>query len=321
MTPVITGIPTGGHATRTIEFKDNYIYVSIGSNSNLDPDASRAKIFRSPISSLPIAYSNTEDFASGVRNAVGLRLGPDGEIWGVENGIDQLGYDQGRRDLGDIHVTQPSEELTIFLAENSQLDYGYPNCWSEAPSEIAGQPVSFPSGRGARTMWATYNDSNHPNDIYCRNTSAVVPPNWSMKAHSAPMDIIFASSDQSQLFDDTNIAIVTQRGSWNRPDTNTAGYAIQIIQLDSNKKPISEESLMWRNGTTNPCRPVGAGWANCPGLGACMIFTDDNRGQLVAIVKGTSPPTPPTPNSSAFHTTHSLLSLSALVIAVLILLM
>jgi hypothetical protein len=37
-----------------------------------------------------------------------------------------------RSDLGgDIHEDNPSEELNLFLPENSNKHYGYPYCWSE----------------------------------------------------------------------------------------------------------------------------------------------------------------------------------------------
>ena len=44
---VVSGLPTGGHSTRTLLFDgDGRLYVAIGSGSNVDPNSSRAKIIR-----------------------------------------------------------------------------------------------------------------------------------------------------------------------------------------------------------------------------------------------------------------------------------
>jgi hypothetical protein len=44
----------------------------------------------------------------GLRNEVGLRADAKGNLWGVENGMDNL----NRPDLGgDIHLGNPSEEV------------------------------------------------------------------------------------------------------------------------------------------------------------------------------------------------------------------
>ena len=41
---VVSGLPSGGHITRTLAFDSNdYLYVSIGSGSNLDANSNRAR--------------------------------------------------------------------------------------------------------------------------------------------------------------------------------------------------------------------------------------------------------------------------------------
>jgi glucose/arabinose dehydrogenase len=69
-----------------------YILISIGSASNVDPDSLRARIlkFNLTTTSLPLDYSSGILFADGLRNEVGIRLDRNGNMWGVENGCDNL---------------------------------------------------------------------------------------------------------------------------------------------------------------------------------------------------------------------------------------
>jgi glucose/arabinose dehydrogenase len=91
-----------GHQTRTLEF-DNLgrLYITVGSEGNVDPDSHRARIRRVSITrnndfSTPMDFQALEVFADGVRNTVGLAFDGHGVLWGVENGADNL----QREDLG-----------------------------------------------------------------------------------------------------------------------------------------------------------------------------------------------------------------------------
>ena len=69
--------------------------------------------------------------------------------------MDDLGVaDSGTRtDFGDIHSTNPSEEVNVFLESNAGKFFGYPYCWSEGPG--LNGTISFAQGQGAGTQWAT----------------------------------------------------------------------------------------------------------------------------------------------------------------------
>jgi glucose/arabinose dehydrogenase len=95
---------------------------------------------RFDISNIPnggINWNNGDLFADGLRNEAGLRVDANQQLWGVENGIDDL-Y---RSDLGgDIHQNNPSEEMNFFGSLNGEKKspeaaisgfYGYPYCWSQ----------------------------------------------------------------------------------------------------------------------------------------------------------------------------------------------
>lgn len=98
-----------GHQTRTLAFDDDArLYVSVGSNRNVDPDSHRSRIRRFNVYDdavvFPIDFQTGEVFADGLRNEVGLAFDSFGVLWGVENGADNL----FRNDLGgDIHQDNP----------------------------------------------------------------------------------------------------------------------------------------------------------------------------------------------------------------------
>jgi len=192
---ILQGMPVkGNHETRTLEFdSNNRVYVNIGSANNIDADSSRARVIRFTLEGpYPKTYgTNTEVFADGTRNEVGLRFDSKGRLWGVENGMDDIGIDTSgtRTDFGDIHNTNPSEEVNNFLEANAGDFYGYPFCWSEGPGNDT-QP-SFAQGLGAGTQWATFTTDSTHTDAWCRNKNNNIPPVYNLPAHIAPLDITF----------------------------------------------------------------------------------------------------------------------------------
>lgn len=89
---IITGLPTGGHWTRTLRFgSDGKLYLSIGSSCNvcIEKDKRRASIIRYNPDG-----TGEEIFATGLRNSVGFDWNPrDGHIYATDNGRDLLGDD------------------------------------------------------------------------------------------------------------------------------------------------------------------------------------------------------------------------------------
>ena len=109
---LVTGIPTGGHSTRTVKIKKDKMYVSIGSSCNvcIEDTPLRAAVWQYDLNG-----KNGKLFAAGLRNTVGIEFSPySGELWGVNNGRDWLGDDH------------PREELNII---REGKHYGWPYCW------------------------------------------------------------------------------------------------------------------------------------------------------------------------------------------------
>jgi glucose/arabinose dehydrogenase len=109
---VVSDLPGGGHATRTIAFgPDGSMYVSVGSSCNIcnESDPRRAAILRYAPDG-----SGYERFAYGLRNAVGLAIQPStGLLWATVNERD----DQGNE--------IPPDLVTIV---SKSKNYGWPAC-------------------------------------------------------------------------------------------------------------------------------------------------------------------------------------------------
>ena len=274
---VITGIPSGGfHQTRTLVVDDGFLYVSVGSATNVDDDPSRARIVRFETAELvdgSVDFADGEVFADGLRNEVGLAIDQVGRLWGVENGRDEL-----RRadfDPSDIHEDNPAEELNLF-AEPGRF-YGYPYCWSEFRLPEA-------QAQGPGTQWADprfLEDGTHT-DAWCRNTDNVVPPVLSMQAHAAPLDLLFYPGG-SFPHDFTGDALVTYHGSWNRSEPT--GYKVVRIPFAADVMPAGEpQPLLEYAGTGD----LGAGWPHRPvGLavlpGGRLLISSDNSDSILAV--------------------------------------
>jgi glucose/arabinose dehydrogenase len=96
---IVMNIPTGrervgggGHWTRDLQFSPDgkTLYVSVGSRSNVDDDASEKR--RADILAFDPDGKNERTFASGIRNPVGLAIHPKtGQLWTSVNERDGLG--------------------------------------------------------------------------------------------------------------------------------------------------------------------------------------------------------------------------------------
>jgi glucose/arabinose dehydrogenase len=267
----VTNLPAGEHATRTVVFdSQGRLYVSVGSQANVDPDSRRARIVRFTPEQLAsgATFEDGEVFADGLRNEVGLDFDAQGRLWGVENGLDKL----NRTDLGgDIHNDNPGEELNLF-AEPGKF-YGYPQCWSEflLPENL---------GIGPGTQWATpemdFFDAVQT-DAWCRDPANVVPPQLSMQAHSAPLDLKFytGGSFPNDVIGDVFISF---HGSWNR-DAAT-GYKVVRVPMDASGKPEGMPvDVLASDGGNWPHRPVGIG----VGKQGQLLVTSDASNVVIAI--------------------------------------
>lgn len=275
-----------GHTTRTLAFDSmGTLYVSVGSDQNVDPDSFRSRIRRFPNlspSDFPIDFLTGEVFADGLRNEVGLAFDKFGVLWGVENGADNL----RRGDIGgDITNDNPAEELNRFPEEMAGSHFGYPYCWTEYLL-----PEEYAMGRGTVWAWPDFLNDGTVTDEDCRNN--YVGAEVSMQAHSAPLGITFyewkepderpaACANAAGAFprDMDGYAFIGFHGSWNR-DIPT-GYKVVYVAMDENGRAVGEEPVdllahagagaRWDDGF----RPVDVDFDAC---GRLLVSSDGSRG-------------------------------------------
>eukprot|EP01112_Ceratiomyxa_fruticulosa_P017947 TRINITY_DN5671_c0_g1_i1.p1 TRINITY_DN5671_c0_g1~~TRINITY_DN5671_c0_g1_i1.p1 ORF type:complete len:444 (-),score=81.56 TRINITY_DN5671_c0_g1_i1:48-1379(-) len=274
-TIVINSIPTGGHSSRTLIFdSNNVLYLSIGSGSNVDTNSNRARVSQcGVIDQIPDGgYSYTSvcsAWADGCRNEVGLRFDDKGTLWGVENGVDNL----VRTDFGDIHETNPAEELNKF---SKQGFYGYPYCWSEYYLQSSLSPT---------TQWAHpdfINDGTHT-DQWCKNETNVIKPAYALPAHTAPLDLIFHTSPTFPAAFQTGL-FVSLHGSWD--STIPVGYQVVNVQFE-NSVPVNHTRILGTSSAINDQwehRPVALTKISpCGQLKECLLVSSDATGKIIAV--------------------------------------
>mmetsp|Transcript_29476 Transcript_29476/g.41484 ORF Transcript_29476/g.41484 Transcript_29476/m.41484 type:complete len:468 (-) Transcript_29476:30-1433(-) len=275
---VVANITGGGHSTRPMEFdSSNRMYVNIGSAGNVDSNTVRSSIKRFNLTSVPTGgfdWEEGEIYVYGMRNEVGIRMDANGFFWGVENGVDDLEYNNQ-----DIHEDNPCEELNAF-GNPDQMEpgnfYGYPYCWSE---------YKWADGDGEGSQWVQTEYATTYNNTWCKNTTNVKPPALCFPAHNAPLDILFyypstANSTLESDFIKSGDAFVTLHGSKNR-DVRS-GYRVVRVSfnatdpstnfVNSTTWPIAFEPLLYYAGDPGspyleyPNEQYGDGWIRPVGL-------------------------------------------------------
>jgi len=190
----------------------------------------------------------------------------------VENGVDEL----SRADLGgDIHDQNPGEEINLFADEGAF--YGYPYCWSQYNLTTVTTP--------RLTQYAQpnfMNDGTHT-DAWCQNTTNVKPPKYAMRAHTAPLDILFYNGEGKNFPVKEGNAFVSLHGSWDR--TPRAGFSVIQVEFKEGL-PVSDTNILTYQGPgeygTGWIRPVGLAWYSNNG-DTVLLVTDDSTGLIVSV--------------------------------------
>jgi len=154
----ILNLPSGGrHFTRTIVFRDNLMYVSIG--STCDVCVEKNPLHGSIIQVDPES-GNFQIYASGLRNSVFMTLNDQtNQIWATEMGRDFLGDDL------------PPDEINII----NQGDYGWPYCYG---NKVVDTQFNL-RGNCANSIAPVYNIPAHSAPLgltFIHSTQ--MPPEW-----------------------------------------------------------------------------------------------------------------------------------------------
>ncbi|KAF1843864.1 soluble quino protein glucose dehydrogenase [Cucurbitaria berberidis CBS 394.84] len=268
---LVQGMQQGGfHLTRTLvvpKQRPDLLLVQRGSQENFDTAAAQLETARSQIRVFKIAdietatveYNTGEVLAWGIRNTVAFGEDPQGGMWTVDNGIDDL-----TRNGKDIHNTNPCEELNYHGLVNSnftvqptsQTNHGYPECHTVWDPTILPEPLNTQLKVGS--VFA-YGNATTADDSNCASRQ---PPKLCFPSHTAPLDIKFTSNGTA--------AYIAFHGSWNKVSPD--GFRISRVSFNPETgqpvEPVTSttaaQNIMY-NADNSKCpngcfRPVGLAW-------------------------------------------------------------
>ncbi|MBP6339257.1 MAG: PQQ-dependent sugar dehydrogenase [Vitreoscilla sp.] len=156
----------GSHPLKEIAFGDGgSLYINLGSASDdcqgawPCPDAAgpmpRAAVLEAKLGGPRLTLQTLKPYATGLRNSLGLAVGPGGQLWQAENSVD---YPE---------ASEPAEELNL-LSPGSQ--HGWPACVSDA----RGRSMSARASKAGAAV--------------CTPATA---PYMAWPAHAAPLQLLF----------------------------------------------------------------------------------------------------------------------------------
>lgn len=176
----ITKLPSeiNHHWTKamTVSPDGRYLYVGIGSNSNITERGMEAEVDRAMVWQIDASAGTYKPYATGLRNPTALAIHPEtGQLWSVVNERDELGPD-----LVPDYLTSVREGGF----------YGWPYAY-----------------------WGPNVDPRvKPSDP--EKVKATIKPDYSLGSHVAALGLHFSSPVMGEQF--ANGAFVGEHGSWNR---------------------------------------------------------------------------------------------------------
>ena len=155
-----------------------YLYVGIGSNSNITERGMTAEVDRALVWRVNASTGEHKAYATGLRNPTALTIQPDsGQLWAVVNERDEIG---------------PNLVPDYLTAVKEGAFYGWPySYW--------GQNVD---------------DRVRPQNP--DKVAAAIAPDYSLGSHVAALGVDFSSEAMGPQF--ANGVFVGEHGSWNRKD-------------------------------------------------------------------------------------------------------
>ncbi len=279
---VISGIPIDGdHKARNFVItSDGSLLLNVGSATNAcqsknrvrhvpgkdpcDELKTRAGIWKYDANKTNQRFSPNERWATGIRNAMGLTIAPDGKIWTTQHGRDQLWDNWPEKFDSTYSADNPAEEL---MQVNQGDDFGWPYCYYAQDQK---KLVLAPEYGGDGKQTGRCDAKKEPVAAY--------PGHW------APMSALFYTGS---MFPDkyTNGVFIAFHGSWNRAPLPQAGYRVVFQPLNGTSTSGDYETFAdgFAAGQLQPDRaahrPVGL--AQAPD--GSLFISDDKGGRIYRV--------------------------------------
>jgi glucose/arabinose dehydrogenase len=280
---VVKDLPiSGDHSARPfmIDAQGN-LFVDLGSATNscqkvnrteespgVDPCVelkTRAGIWRYDANKTDQTFSESERFATGIRNAVGIDVDDAGRVYATQHGRDQLYQNWPKLYSSEQGSELPAEEL-VLLKDGG--DYGWPYCYFDgAQNKLVLAPEY--GGDGGKAVGR------------CADK---LPPVAAFPAHWGPNDLKIYKGTQ---FPETyrGGAFIAFHGSWNRSFGPQSGYNVVFQPLADGK--ASGKYMVFADGFRSgkdgvEHRPTGL----AIGPDGALYVADDAAGRIWRITYG-----------------------------------
>lgn len=283
---VVQGIPLNpGHRARNFAIGgDGALYLNVGSATNscqqtdrgnespgVDPCTelrTRAGIWKFDANRANQTFTPAARFATGIRNAMGIAVAPDGKLYATQHGRDQLNANWPKIfPTTKYSAENPAEQL---MQVNAGDDFGWPYCYyAVEPKKL----VDAPEYGGDGTKFVRCANKKAPVAVY--------PGHW------APMSLLFygGSSFPAKYRDGAFIAF---HGSWNRAPEPQEGYRVVFQPLSNGASSGAYETFA--DGFSGvPAAQVQPGTAKHRPMGlatgpdGALYVTDDLGGRIYRI--------------------------------------
>lgn len=282
---VVDGFPTtGSHPQHNFAIApDGALYANMGSATNscqrrdrtrespgIDPCTeleTRAGVWRFDANKTGQRFGREARYATGIRNAVGLTVGPDGAVWATQHGRDQLAENWPAKFTPQQSQENPAEEL---LRVTDGADYGWPYCY-------------FDGAQKKRVLAPEYGGDGRE----VGRCASMAMPVAIYPAHWAPNAVIFYTGRQfPQKY--RNGIFIAFHGSWNRAPGPQGGYNV-VFQPMNGQQPGGEFEEFARGfGGANP-QPTPASYRPsglAVGPDGALYISDDTKGRIWRVTYG-----------------------------------
>lgn len=280
---IVQGLPSDrSHTAKSIALgADGRLFVNIGSPTNAcqapdrqpgvpgtDPCAqleTRAGIWVFDSNATGQTEADGRRFATGIRNAVAITFDPNGQLWAMQHGRDQLAENWPALFTQQQSAEKPAEEL---LHVDDGDDFGWPYCFHDPEKNLK---VLAPEYGGDGTEVGRCAEKEDPVFAF--------PGHW------APNGILFYTGHNFPARY-RNGVFIAFHGSWNRAPEPQAGYNVSFLPMTDGS--AGQEFEVFADGFAGADKSPGGAEYRPVGLAegpdGSLFITADQGGRIWRVI-------------------------------------